>query len=27
MAVLKAVQEKFGTQTIAEIAFKNLRLQ
>ena len=26
-AVLKAVQEKFGTQTIAELAFKNLRLQ
>jgi len=25
--VLKAVQEKFGTQTIAELAFKNLRLQ
>ncbi len=26
-AALKAVQEKFGTQTIAELAFKNLRLQ
>ena len=26
-AVLKAIQEKFGTQTMAEIAFKNLRLQ
>ncbi len=26
-AILKAIQEKFGTQTIADIAFKNLRLQ
>lgn len=26
-AVLKDVQEKFGTQTIADMAFKNLRLQ
>lgn len=24
---LKAIQDKFGTQTIAELAFKNLRLQ
>lgn len=27
MAVLKKIQEKFGTQTIADISFKNLRLQ
>lgn len=26
-AILKAIQDKFGTQTIADIAFKNLRLQ
>lgn len=27
MAILKDIQEKFGTQTIADIAFKNLRFQ
>lgn len=27
MAVLKKIQDKFGTQTIADISFKNLRLQ
>ena len=25
--ILKSIQEKFGTQTIADISFKNLRLQ